>query len=82
MRKNGAICSGFTQILKGGRPQIKIGGLPLTPLSVIIYVAWAGFCFFPVILGLLEDKRFEKLKKMADMERRLPWYLTDPKKMM
>ncbi len=63
-------------------PQIKIGGLPLTPLSVIIYVAWAGFCFFPVILGVLEDRRFEKLKKMADMERRLPWYLTDPKKMM
>ena len=63
-------------------PQIKIGGLPLTPLSVIIYLAWAGFCFFPVILGALEDRRFEKLKKMADMERRLPWYLTDPKKMM
>ena len=63
-------------------PQIKIGGLPLTPLSVIIYLAWAGFCFFPVILGVLEDRRFEKLKKMADMERRLPWYLTEPKKMM
>lgn len=63
-------------------PQIKIGGLPLTPLSVVIYLAWAGFCFFPVILGVLEDRRFEKLKKMADMKRRLPWYLTDPKKMM
>ena len=63
-------------------PKIQIGGLPITPASIIVYLAWAGFCFFPVILGVLEDKKFEKLKKMADMERRLPWYLTEPKKMM
>ncbi|MDY4969294.1 MAG: energy-coupling factor transporter transmembrane component T [Lachnospiraceae bacterium] len=58
-------------------PKIIIGGIPVTPQSIAVYLAWAGICFFPFLLGLWEDVVFRRLKAKANMERNLPWYMTD-----
>ena len=58
-------------------PVIRIGGLPLSGQSLPVYAAWAGICFFPVLMGLWEDHTFRKLEAMGNRERHLPWYLTD-----
>lgn len=60
-------------------PRIIIGGIPVTPQSVAVYLAWAGICFFPFLFGMREDAVFRKLKAKANMERNLPWYMTDEK---
>lgn len=58
-------------------PKIIIGGLPLSAGSLVVYLSWAALCFFPVILGMIEDAQFRELTRMANRERNLPWYLTD-----
>ena len=56
---------------------IKIGGIPLTPWSVITYLAWTFICFFPFLLGLWEDESFKRLEKEMRMDRDIPWYLKE-----
>ena len=58
-------------------PVIKIGGIPLTPWSVITYVAWTLICFFPFLLGLWEDEIFKRLEKKMRLDRDIPWYLKE-----
>ena len=58
-------------------PVIKIGGIPLTPWSVITYVAWTLICFFPFLLGLWEDEIFKRLEKKMCLDRDIPWYLKE-----
>ena len=58
-------------------PVIKIGGIPLTPWSVITYLAWTFICFFPFLLGLWEDESFKRLEKEMRMDRDIPWYLKE-----
>lgn len=62
-------------------PRIIIGGFPFSVQSIIVYFAWAAICFFPVILGMWEDSVFRALKAKANMERNLPWYMTEPQYM-
>lgn len=59
-------------------PYISIGGWPLTPAGVLCFAAWAVICFFPSVLGAVEDARFASLARKARLERHLPWYLQDP----
>lgn len=61
-------------------PVIKIGGIPLTPWSVITYLAWALFCSFPVLLGVWEDVRFKRLEKRMCLDRNIPWYMKEEEK--
>lgn len=58
-------------------PYISIGGWPLTPAGVLCFAAWAVICFFPSVLGAVEDARFASLARKARLERHLPWYLQD-----
>lgn len=58
-------------------PKIIIGGIPLTGQSFIIYLAWGMICFFPVLLRLWDHAVFRRLKAKANMERKIPWYMTD-----
>lgn len=58
-------------------PKILIGGIPPTGQSFLVYFAWGIICFFPFLLGLWEDAVFRRLKAKANMERKIPWYMTD-----
>ena len=60
-------------------PVIKIGGFPLKGLNLVFYLSWTAFCFFPVLLDVYENMKFRNLEKKADLNRNLPWYITDIK---
>lgn len=58
-------------------PMIRIGGLPLDGAGIATWLAWAAFCFFPVVLHGWETWTFWRLARQASAERNLPWYLTE-----
>lgn len=57
-------------------PVISLGGLPLTWTGAITYLAWALFCFFPVIMRIGEVMTFKRLEQTADIKTTLPWYIS------
>ena len=73
----------LTGLVRGGAsasydPVIMIGGLPLTPGSFVIYLAWGLFCFFPLLMALREDAVFRHLVRNEGENKREIWYLTEP----
>ena len=57
-------------------PVIKIGGIRLTPWSVITYVGLKHI-LLPFLLGLWEDEIFKRLEKKMCLDRDIPWYLKE-----
>ena len=56
-------------------PYVKLGGFPLSAMSVLTFACWGLFCFFPVIMGVREDIVFARLQKKSTRGAKQLWYL-------